>query len=365
MREKLKICLSGGIYAKDLAYRERAAITPETTLERGLRSMGHCVTTFSPFSRIPEDDFDVVHAHHLGWGALRAALRSSSTPLVFTLHDPRVMQDSLTHSRRAALQVVLARADAVVALSRLEKDFLCRTYRLHREPLVVPNGIDPKIYSFVAPQKRPKHERWRLLFVGQLIELKRVDVLLRSLKLLAADVQLSLAYHVNHLETKLKELARQLGIADRVHFLGPQSVSQLAALYQESDLFVLPSAGEALPSVAAEAMFCGTPVVATWVGGVPEQLGPYGITVQPDCPEALAAAIQRVLENYLSFAARAEEMSQFARSRASTEVMLTKHVELYRQCVTAGPSFRLRRNNFLHRACGEGVGWICRLKSAN
>jgi len=363
MPEGLKIGLVGGIYAKDLAYRAHAEITPETTLERGLRQLGHSVGTYSPFSRIHEEDFDVVHVHHLGWGAVGASLRRSATPLVFTSHEAPVLQGSW--ARRAALDVVFARSDAVVALSWLERDFLRRSYRLHCEPEVIPNGIDPTIYSFVAPEKRTKHERWRLLYVGQLIELKRVDVLLRSLRLVAADVELCLAYHVNHLESKLKDLARDFGLGERVHFLGAQSAAQLARLYQESDLLVLPSTREALPSVVAEAMFCGTPVVATRVGGIPEQLGPYGITVRPDCPEALAGAIARVLANYSTFVAQAEEMSQFARHRASTEIMAAKHVQLYRQCIAAHSRIRQERNHLFHRAAAGGVGWICQMKSAN
>lgn len=365
MPHHLKICLVGGIYAKDFSYRAQAQITPETTLERGLRELGHSVSTYSPFSQIQEEDFDLIHVHHLGWGALGAALRSSPIPFVFTLHDTRVITNSLPLARRAALRLVLSRADGVIALSRAERDFFSRKYGLVREPVIIPNGIDPKIYSFAAPDQRAKHEHWRLLYVGQLIELKRVDVLLRSLRMVGADVELYLAYHVNHLESNLKELARELGLSERVYFLGPKSAAQLARLYQEADLFVLPSAGEALPSVVAEAMFCGTPVVATRVGGIPEQLGPYGITVRPDCPEALAGAIARLLANYPSFAARAEDMSQFARSRASTENMVKKHLELYQRCVEAGASTRSKRNSFLHRVAGKGVGRICRMKSAN
>ena len=201
--------------------------------------------------------------------------------------------------------------------------------------------------------------------MGQLIEVKRVDVLLRSLRMVAADVELYLAYHVNTLESKLRGLARELGLTERVYFLGPQFAAQLALLYQQADLFVLPSAGEALPSVVAEAMFCGTPVVATRVGGIPEQLGPYGITVRPDCPDALAGAIARLLANYSSFAGRAKEMSEFARSRASTEVMVEKHLELYQRCLAAGASIRGARSHLFHRASAQGVDWICRMKSAN
>ena len=87
---------------------------------------------------------------------------------------------------------------------------------------------------------------------------------------------------------------------------------QLAKLYARSHLLVLPSTGEALPSVISEALLVGRPVVATDVGAVKEQVGSYGRIVAPGDSSALAAAIGDVLDNYEHFATQSKTASNEA-----------------------------------------------------
>jgi glycosyltransferase involved in cell wall biosynthesis len=102
-------------------------------------------------------------------------------------------------------------------------------------------------------------------------------------------------------------------------------------LYQQADSFVLPSVSEALPTVITEAMACGTPVIATGVGGIPEQLNHSCILVQPKHVEELAQAIRHMLDNYGSFAAQAAEAALKVRERYSVEQMVERHLELYEE----------------------------------
>ena len=127
----------------------------------------------------------------------------------------------------------------------------------------------------------------------------------------------------------MRKLASVLGLEQRVHFLDAKSPQELAPLYQNADVFVLPSSAEALPSVVTEAMLCGTPVVATDVGGVREQLAGYGTCVSPGDPAELASAISYVLEHYDRFAAQGARTSAYARERFSVDRMVDNHLELY------------------------------------
>ena len=98
------------------------------------------------------------------------------------------------------------------------------------------------------------------------------------------------------LESKLKELASELGVADQAHFLGYCELEAVRALLQGCSFFVLPSRSEPFGIVILEAMAVGKAVVATRVGGIPEFVsdGENGILVEPDDPQALAEALCKV-----------------------------------------------------------------------
>ena len=131
---------------------------------------------------------------------------------------------------------------------------------------VIPNGIDETVFAYSPPVERKGGEPWRLLYVGQLARFK---VWISFFGLIARldpslSVELSLAYHVDTEEQDLRREAARLGLTG-VHFLGGRSPGQLAELYARSHLFVLPSTGEALPSVISEALFADGPSwLLTW-----------------------------------------------------------------------------------------------------
>jgi glycosyltransferase involved in cell wall biosynthesis len=362
----MKIALIGGIYGKDEWFRRNLQFTPETILEKGLVARGHEVATFSHYASVDARQFNLVHVHHLSYGATRVAADSSDSAFVYTSHDGAAMANSSTRlSIQIASRFVMSRADAVVALSKAEADFQQRSYPLVGAiHTVIPTGIDATNYTYARDNAAGKGRPWQLLYTGQLIALKNIDVLLRALALLKQPVKLDLVYHNSALEIPLRKLTSELGLSARVRFLGPKSPRELATIYQRADVFVLPSASEALPSVVTEAMLCGTPVVATDVGGVREQLGGYGVCVSPGRPDELAAAISYVLDHYKQFTARSETASAYARERFSVESMVDRHLELYASLLKRkGPPrrhtvFRVPVNAILKM----GVSLICATK---
>ncbi len=358
----MSICLIGGIYGKDLDYRSRVTMTPETILELGCRERGHHVVTGSHNDRIDLRNFDIVHVHHCGVGGIRAASSNSRAALVYTSHDGPAMAGlpvPITH--RTAGRFIMSRADAVVSFSQTEARFQRDAFSLAGAThAIIPNGVDPQIYQY-APHSRGRKDRpSRLLFVGQLSEQKGVDQLLQALALLPQDVTLQLVFHVDTLRGCYEQLSHQLRVRDRVRFLGSKMPAELSMLYQQSDVFVLPSLGEALPSVVTEAMLCGTPVVATDVGGIREQLGGYGIVVPPRQPGELAAAIGHMLIHYDEFAAKGEAMSEYARRRFSIDAMVESHLELYRSLLDRKEGPR-RRQRFLARPVNVAAQLAVRL----
>jgi len=103
-------------------------------------------------------------------------------------------------------------------------------------------------------------------------------------------------FGVSEYSERLKSLVKELGISDRVTFAG--FVKDLAPMYKSFDLFVLPTLWEAFGRVLIEAMAAGKPVISSRVGGIPEVVedGVSGLLVPPEDPEALAKAIDRLMD---------------------------------------------------------------------
>jgi glycosyltransferase involved in cell wall biosynthesis len=170
---------------------------------------------------------------------------------------------------------------------------------------VVPNGIDTRVFT-PRPQKRTRAELGLgdlPLFVcaGRLDQGKGTHHAIRALVLLAErDYPARLAVLGDGPERgRLEMLARELGLVSSVVFVGPQTHDVLARYLAAADAFVFPTElNEAAPLAPVQALACGTPVIASGVGSIPELIGrpgENGLLVPPGEPEALAAAMQRVL----------------------------------------------------------------------
>lgn len=339
----MKICLVGGIYLKGGARSNYLKITPETTLETGFLEAGHEVTTLSHYDEADFSKFDIVHVHHLSYGALRLAGDTSATPFVFTPHATSHMAaGSLSRSRRVAMRYVLSAADAVVSLSEMEAQGAREAYNFDGAILTaIGNGIDVSKYNYRRDNRAGQGAPWQILFSAQLIPIKRCDVLMRAMASLPHDSELTLVYQNPQIEKELMAYAASIGLAKRVHFRGRVDPAELASLYQKCDLLVLPSETEALPSVITEAMLCGLPFVASAVGGIPEQANGYGVVLEDRSMENIAKSIAHVFDNYSRFQADGEAMSQYARKTFAIDTMVNRHLELYGKLLGIHP----RRHN--------------------
>jgi glycosyltransferase involved in cell wall biosynthesis len=215
----MKICLIGGIYRKGGARSNYLKITPETTLETGFKDAGYDVTTLSHYDEADFSKFDIVHVHHLSYGALRMAADPSRTPFVFTPHATSHMAaGSLSRTRRVTMKYVLEKADVVVSLSNMEAEGAREAYNFDGAVLTaIPNGIDVEKYNYRRANQAGQGAPWRLLFSAQLIPIKRCDVLLRAIATLKYDVEMTLVYQ-NNLERELMSLAESLGLGKKMHF---------------------------------------------------------------------------------------------------------------------------------------------------
>ncbi len=121
-----------------------------------------------------------------------------------------------------------------------------------------------------------------------------------------------------------------------MHFTGHRS--DIPALLAASDVFALPSLTEALPTVLAEAMAAGLPIVATTVGGIPEMVdhGVNGLLVPPADPGALSGAVIRMLDNPVQTAAMGRAGERIARERFDITTRAAELLDEYRHLRARG-----------------------------
>jgi glycosyltransferase involved in cell wall biosynthesis len=242
--------------------------------------------------------YDLLHAHsYHALAALPAAL-TNRTPLVFTPH-----YHGTGHSRlRAALHPVyrpvgrriVARASRIICVTRAERDLVVRHFPAAAERIVViPNGTDP------APGAGPGRQACgrRILCVGRLERYKQVDRILRALTHLDDDHRLDVVGS-GPARLELENLARRLGLADRVTFHGRLSDEAFAAVTAGASAAVSASAHEAFGMAVADAVAAGIPTVASFISAHRELavLAGSGVKlwlVNPDDEVALAAALSR------------------------------------------------------------------------
>jgi D-inositol-3-phosphate glycosyltransferase len=258
---------------------------------------------------------DVVHTNY--WLSGVAALRMKhelGLPLVSTFHTlARVKAEGGDHEpegRVAAETEVMACADAICVSSAEEARQLTHLYGPvpGRLDIVAP-GVEHAFFAS-GDRRGARHaldlgDGPVLLFVGRIQPLKGVDVAVRALaELRRPDAVLVIVGGASGMDgdgevEKLVALVDELGLIDRVRFVSPQPHHLLSSYYRAADVVLVPSRSESFGLVALEAAACGTPVVASAVGGLLTLVdhGHTGFLVPGRDPHVFAAYADELLAN--------------------------------------------------------------------
>lgn len=299
--------------------------------------------------------FDVIHLHEPLMPALPiTVLRHSQTVNVGTFHsswDGRVAR----LYGNPLLRRFDRRLHARIAVSPRARDFVAQHFPGRYE--LIPNGIDPEKFGAAArPFEHLRDGKVNILFVGRLEQRKGFGYLLRAfarVKPERAGLRLVVVgAYGESARRRYESIARSRGLADVV-FVGPVSSGDLPRYYRSCDVFCAPSTGgESQGIVLLEAMASGKPIVASDIAGYRGVMrhGVEGIFVPPKDPEALAAALLRLIDEpdlrERLGAAGVERARDFAWDKVARRV-----IELYE---TTASAFRPRRTH--HRSRRRVLG---------
>jgi D-inositol-3-phosphate glycosyltransferase len=269
--------------------------------------------------------YDLIHSHYWMSGVAAEDLVTTwKVPVVQMFHTLGAMKNRVARSeaemegeyRVEGEKDVLKAADRVIVATPAEQTQLEFLYKADPHKLVtIPPGVDTTHFYPISCEEANEIvgvpcEKRPLLFVGRIEPLKGVDTLIRAIAYIKEQGLLDEYPHylsiiggdpsgqdMNAEMLRLKALCQMLGIGDLVVFLGKRNQNLLPYYYSAAQAVIVPSHYESFGMVALEAMACGTPVVASQVGGLAflVQDGETGFVVPDDDPVALGDCLVKII----------------------------------------------------------------------
>jgi hypothetical protein len=291
---------------------------------------------------VREGRIDLIHAHTIMPDGFAALLLGDefNIPVVCTVHGSDI--SIYPHESRAMLLVTkwaLRRINHLIAVS---EDLGKKVNVLigSREVRVIRNGADEELFranaKWAARTLLSLPAKAKIvLFIGNLLRVKGPEYLLQAVSHLGSSNFLLYIVGDGMLRDNLRAQAEQLGISARCVFVGTRPHEEIASWLSAADCLVLSSISEGFPTIIAEAMMCGVPVVATAVGGIPEVVkhGSTGLLVQPRDPLSLGEAIRSALQNDTNIQIMVNRAEKAARAELTWEANARKTVEVYREAL--------------------------------
>ena len=291
----------------------------------------------TPRTRAVVRGADLVHAQAFpSILPLNLALAGAGTPLVCTLHTSHFLRLASNPLVAGPLGALIARSDHNFASSgEIAQVGEGLRRGISVEPLV--NGVDTELFRPGPATLPPGGRRWRLMVPRRLFSKNGVEFFVRAMPSIVAEADVEAVFVGDGPERKrLEELGGELGVADRMTFLGSRRHAEMPGLLASADLAVFPSLMEATSVAALECMACGLPVAASDVGGLPEIVDDsVGGLFQPADPSGLAAKVLELL-SVEELARRGAEGRRRVTRHWSNARLVDRHLEVYRKLLRPG-----------------------------
>lgn len=305
--------------------------------------------------------YDVIHSHYWMSGLAAEALSDAwgGTPIVHMFHTLGEMKNRVARSederagndRLDGERQVLRRANRIVAATMAELTQLRFLYRADAHKLVIiPPGVDTcHFYPIPADEAKQfiglKPEDRMVLFVGRIEPLKGIDTLIQAmsrldlkgvnrpvhLAIIGGDVSVSFEEMSEEMK-RLQTMCDELCMGGMVVFLGKRGQDTLPYYYSAAEVLAMPSLYESFGMVALEAMACGTPVIASDVGGLGYlvQNGVTGFTIPDSDPEMLCEKLSLLLDDHDLRNGMGERAAEYA-SEYEWEKIASQIVDVYKE----------------------------------
>lgn len=282
------------------------------------------------------DEFkpDIIHSQHI-WILTSVALEFD-IPVVVTSHGSDIMGYQMWPKFHDTMREVVKGCKKIVAISNDSKNVIEGIFEDAKGKIItIANGYDENHFY------KDDYDREEVLkgfninknydkvvcFAGRLARNKGVDLLLQAAKEYEKQDVLTLIAGRGDEYKNLKQIVEENGLKNIV-FLDNQYYDNLRKIYNISNVCIVPSRQEAFGLVALESIACGTPVVATNQGGIPDFINKdVGILVENENVTQIENAILKILNGEVSF--DSDKLAEYAKNNYSQDLLIDKLVEIY------------------------------------
>ena len=273
------------------------------------------------------NNVDLIHAHFAypeGYAAYKLSKKYNIPYIITGRGSDILIYPQSNRYLKKTIYKTLSNCNAFLGVSR---DIIDKAEKLgldRSKGYFIPDGIHEN-FQIENITRNITSNKKIILFAGSLIDVKNVSSLLKAFKKLIElepNVVLKIAGN-GYLMGKLKSTVKNMKLSEVVKFLGSLSSDVLADEMIKSDIFCLPSLSEGWPNVIMEAMACGTPVVASKVGGIPEQIisDDYGYLCNPFSEDDIAEKILIGLRKDWNYKIIEKHGKQYLRSNTAEQIV--------------------------------------------
>lgn len=279
---------------------------------------------------------DIIHAGHI-W-ILPYLATKYNIPLVITAHGTDLIGYEKDPRFRKYANQAFDKAKYIITISNKNQKLVKEIFKYDKS-ILIPNGYNADLFFKKHIEKNNFLQHFNIknkydkivLFVGKFTYFKGIDILLKATSIYENEKTLTILAGNGELLNDMKYLANKLNLKNTV-FIGNQPHDVLNKLYNIADVSIVPSRNEAFGLVIIEALACGTPVIGSNDGGIPDIIhNKIGMLFEPENYHDLANKIIQVLNNEKDF--NRDYIAKYTKDTFSQDIFITQLTDIYKQSI--------------------------------